>query len=66
VIEAIGLLARQGEHLLRPRGEIAHGFFAHTGIILLRVGYFVQRQPEKSCLLYHLDQLEISRTLDEI
>jgi hypothetical protein len=29
VIETVGFLAREGEHLLRPRREIVHGFVAH-------------------------------------
>ena len=42
MIEAVGFLAREREHLLRARCEIAHGFVAHTGNIMLRVGRFVQ------------------------
>src|SRR5260370_34561863 len=42
VVETVGLLAREREHLLRARGKIAHGFIAHTGIIMLRIGQFVQ------------------------
>jgi hypothetical protein len=30
MIEAVGFLAREREHLLRARREIAHGFVAHT------------------------------------
>jgi len=30
VIEPVGFLARQREHLLRARRKIAHGFVAHT------------------------------------
>ena len=30
VVEPVGFLARQREHLLRARREIAHGFIAHT------------------------------------
>ena len=32
VVEPVGFLARQREHLLRARREIAHGFVAHTSI----------------------------------
>ena len=30
VVEAVGFLARQRQHLLGARREIVHGFFAHT------------------------------------
>ena len=30
VVEAVGFLARQRQHLLRARRKIVHGFFAHT------------------------------------
>ena len=42
VIETVGFLACQREHLLRARREIAHGFIAHTLIIMLRLWRFVQ------------------------
>ena len=29
VIEPVGFLTREGEHLLRPGRKIVHGFFAH-------------------------------------
>src|ERR1700744_343557 len=32
VIKTIGFFTREREHLLRTRGEVAHGFFAHTCI----------------------------------
>ena len=32
VIEPVGFLARQREHLLGARREIAHGFVAHTSL----------------------------------
>src|SRR5215468_5740188 len=30
VVEAVGFLSRQSEHLLRPWRKIVHGFIAHT------------------------------------
>ena len=42
VVETVGFLAREREHLLRARRKITHGFIAHIVIILLRVGLFVQ------------------------
>ncbi len=42
MVEAVGFLAREREHLLRARREIAHGFITHTGNIMLRNGRFVQ------------------------
>ena len=37
VVEPVGFLARQREHLLRARRKIAHGFIAHTCIIMLYI-----------------------------
>ncbi len=48
MVQAVGFLAREREHLLRARREITHGFIAHIVFILLRVGRFVQWQPEKT------------------
>jgi hypothetical protein len=42
VIEAVGYLAREREHLLRSRREIVHGFFAHSATTLLLFRGFVQ------------------------
>jgi hypothetical protein len=36
VVEAVGFLAGQGEHLLRSRGKIIHRFFAHIDYLNLR------------------------------
>ena len=47
VIEAVGLLARQREHLLCARRKIAHGFIAHTQNIMQLLCHFVQYSLDK-------------------
>jgi hypothetical protein len=42
VVKPVGFLARQRQHLLCTRREIAHGFVTHIRFILLPIGRFVQ------------------------
>ena len=42
MIQPVGFLARERQHLLRSWCEITHGFIAHIVSILLRLGLFVQ------------------------
>jgi hypothetical protein len=47
VIEPVGFLARQRQHLLRARREIAHGFVTHTRNIMQLLCHFVQQSLGK-------------------
>ena len=53
VVEPVGFLARQREHLLRARREIAHGFVAHIRFILLLIGRFVQSRSRRAEMFCH-------------
>jgi hypothetical protein len=63
MIEAVGFLAREREHLLRARREIAHGFVAHTGNIMLRVRRFVQCDWENQSARWKMNFRSIKRNV---
>ncbi len=48
VVEPVGFLARQRQHLLGARREIVHGFVTHTYLINAIVACFVQRFPARA------------------